>query len=278
MKNVKQQLLPIPLTIVTFICLSFLLAIFIQLLNHFPVKQKIIVSIRPIDMLVGMTIYAKTSLDFTLFMGNLMHTNPGWKKRIAIEIGTALGNGLGTFIVLVIWFFFKEAPHLMVAMMILASLILFQMAEESLEDSIKNDKLLFGQKILLSVFNTLKRTNVFFRPFLSKLIPETGITTTKKLPIKQLLFFSLTVPFILGLDDFAGYIPLFNIINVFSFTLGVFLAHMLLNIGLFAFPDKTTRLTRHPYIILAGSFVFIGLGAVGIYEAAHIAYMQILGH
>ena len=51
--------------------------------------------------------------------------------------------------------------------------------------------------------------------------------------MEKLLLFSFSVPFILGLDDFAGYVPLFNIINVFGFSLGVIGAHMLLNIALF---------------------------------------------
>jgi len=48
-----------------------------------------------------------------------------------------------------------------------------------------------------------------------------------------LCVFSFTVPFILGLDDFAGYVPLFDLINVFGFAIGVFSGHMFLNIMLY---------------------------------------------
>src|SRR6266550_8613475 len=134
MRNLKYQILPILLTIVIFLFLTGSLFFFLQFLNLSPAKQKIQIALRPIDILVGMTVYAKTSIDFAIFMGNLMHTNPGWKKRIAIEIGTALGNGVGTLFILAIWFFFKEIPVLMILMIFLASIVLLEMAEEGLRE------------------------------------------------------------------------------------------------------------------------------------------------
>ena len=40
----------------------------------------------------------------------------------------------------------------------------------------------------------------------------------------------------LGLDDFAGYVPLFNVVNVFGFAIGVFSGHMVLNAFLYVSP------------------------------------------
>ena len=81
--------------------------------------------------------------------------------------------------------------------------------------------------------------------------------------------------FILGLDDFAGYIPLFSIVNVFGFAVGVFLGHMILNIGLFISPKTTTALVRTPIVMIIGGVAFVGIAAWGIYEAIHLA-LQLL--
>ena len=86
--------------------------------------------------------------------------------------------------------------------------------------------------------------------------------------MEKLLLFSFSVPFILGLDDFAGYVPLFNIINVFGFSLGVIGAHMLLNIALFINPDATVKIVRNEWVSFIGSLAFIGLGIWGLIEVA----------
>lgn len=266
-KKIKAQFIPLALAVVTFFILTFFFVFFLHILNLFPIKQKIHFLLNPFDMLVGMTIYLKTSIDFALFMGNLMQTNPGWKKRIAIELGTALGNCLGTVFVLCIWFFFKEAPILMIIMIVLAALVLFKMAEEGFEKVLKKSNM--TKQVWHFPIILLKKINKIFYPFLGKILPEKGLTASK-MSFSKLFFFAFIIPFILGLDDFAGYIPLFSIINVMSFVIGVFLAHMLLNIGLFAFPQKTVKLTKNPIIIIVGSIAFVGIGLWGLIEAVQI--------
>ena len=86
----------------------------------------------------------------------------------------------------------------------------------------------------------------------------------------NLVAFSITIPFVLGLDDFAGYIPLFTIVNVFGFSLGVLMGHMLLTIGLFAFPKKTVSIVKHPIVLMIGGIAFILLGLYGFYEVFYI--------
>src|SRR3989344_358982 len=100
MKFLKEQLLPLILTVVIFFFLSTTLYLLIKVLNTFG-AEKILLQIRSQDILIGLTIYLKTAVDFAIFIGNLMNSNPGWKKRIAIETGTALGNALGTFLILI---------------------------------------------------------------------------------------------------------------------------------------------------------------------------------
>lgn len=267
-----HQLVPLLLTVLTFLLLSLLLLGFIHLLNLLPITDKILPVLRIVDIGVGLTIYLKTSIDFAIFMGNLMHHNPGTKNRIAIEIGTALGNFVGTLLVLIIWTFFKEVQLLMVLMIFIASLVLFQMAEEGLtEYSITNDQ----HSIIRTLLNILRSFNNLFRPVLSFIIPHSSVDGAAKKTFLALLGFAFTVPLILGLDDFAGYIPLFNIVNVFGFAVGVFLGHMLLNIALFANPQTTTKIVRLPIILLLGSIAFVGIALWGWVEIGKIV-LQIL--
>lgn len=270
-KTLKEQFIPLSLTALTFLALCAILYAFIFLLNLLPSQQKIELTLRKRDILVGLTIYLKTSIDFAIFIGNLMRTNPGWKKRISIEVGTAVGNAMGTLLVLFIWNFFREVPLLMAIMIVVASLVLLRMAEESIEEFLHtqdpNGKIHKTTSFLsqqLSLFNKL------FRPVLGRLIPNANITNIKVMSIASLALFSFTIPFILGLDDFAGYIPLFSIINVFGFAVGVFLGHMILNLGLFLSPSKTVSLVKQPIILIIGGIAFLGIALWGFYETFHI--------
>lgn len=270
-KVLKEQGIPLVLTVLTFLGISFALFLFILFLNLFPTSEKIIIQIRPADILVGLTIYLKTSIDFAIFIGNLMKSNPGWKKRISIEIGTALGNALGTILILVIWTFFKEVPLLMFAMITIASFVLLRMAEESIGEFLETrTQHTRSHRITFFLHQQLITVNKVFKPVLGRLIPNASITNIKVLTFLNLAVFSSTIPFILGLDDFAGYIPLFSVVNVFGFSVGVFLGHMILNLGLFLSPSKTVQLVRLPIILLLGSIAFIGIGMWGFYEAVHI--------
>lgn len=259
-----KQLTPIILTIVTFLGLCFLLFGFISLLNFLPLGDKIVPRLFLSDILVGLTIYLKTSVDFAIFIGKLMSKNPGWQKRIAIETGTALGNGIGTFFVLFIWTFFKEVPILMVIMIFTASLVLFKMAEEGLEE-LKISNFRFND-VLSYLLKILRPINLIFGPIVKFIIPNSKSSNGSQKTFFSLLLFSFTVPLILGLDDFAGYIPLFNIINVFGFAVGVFLGHMILNLALFASPQITINFVKKPFIIFFGSIAFVGIAFWGLWE------------
>src|SRR5690348_7811959 len=130
----KNQFISLLLTLATAI---FLLALFyevILLLNLLPLSGKIFLKLLPFDILVGLTIYLKTSIDFAIFIGNLMTKFQSFRQMVAIEIGTSLGNGLGTIFVLIIWIVFKEIPLLLFCMVLLASLVLITFAQESAKD------------------------------------------------------------------------------------------------------------------------------------------------
>src|SRR3989344_2008026 len=272
-----QQIVPVALTILTFLVLSTCLYGLLLILNTLPLSEKIVLDFRTRDVLIGISIYLKTAIDFAIFIGNLMHTNPGWKKRIAIELGTAVGNAFGTFAVLIVWVLFKEVPILMMLMIFVASIVLLRMAQESLEEFLKQKKSFIDIKMPVYLLQSqLNFVNKLFRPILKFVVPHLNLTRVKKLSFVNLAVFSFTIPFILGLDDFAGYVPLFNVINLFGFALGVMLGHMILNIGLFIWPTKTVQIVRHPFVLIIGGLAFVGLALCGFYEVFKLFTFNIM--
>lgn len=263
-------MIPLALTLVVFLALAGLLYLEILGLNLIT-KEDIGTTIHWQDVLVGMIIYLKTSVDFAIFIGNLMHKNQGLRGRIGIEIGTAVGNALGTMIILIIWTFFKEVNWLLGLMIILAALVLFRLAEDSLEHA---DIGRHKNKIIHFMHTSLLKFNKTVEPFLSKIVPSHSIKPKAATTFIGLLATSFSVPFILGLDDFAGYVPLFSVVNVLGFGIGVMLGHMILNILLFISPSKTIAIVKNRYVSMVGAIAFILLGLWGLFEAAKL----ILGH
>ena len=96
----------------------------------------------------------------------------------------------------------------------------------------------------------------------------------KNLTFWGLFSFSFTVPFVLGLDDFAGYVPLFNVVNVFGFAIGVFAGHMVLNALLFISPDRTIKAVKNPLIAFLGSIAFVLLAVWGLVEVYKILFVH----
>ncbi|MBI5229730.1 MAG: hypothetical protein HY981_00260 [Candidatus Magasanikbacteria bacterium] len=235
-------------------------------------SSDIVLKVFWIDVVIGLTIYLKTSIDFVIYIGNLMSKNSGWKSRVAIEIGTALGNSAGTMAILLVWTFFKEIRWLLALMITLAALVLFKLAEGGLEHA-KVEDALYPRwfKKMVSVFERiLDRVNFFIAPVLKYILPDLRMKDGEPLRFWPLFALSFTIPFILGLDDFAGYVPLFSIINVFGFAIGVFSGHMILNIFLYISPSRTIRAVKNPVISFLGSVAFVGLGVWGLVEVARL--------
>ncbi|PWU22711.1 hypothetical protein C5B42_05275 [Candidatus Cerribacteria bacterium 'Amazon FNV 2010 28 9'] len=263
----------VPLFLTTVVCASGIGTLFLEilLLNHTAVtREPINLVLRTPDILVGITIYLKTSIDFAMFIGRLMTKFPGWKNRIMIEIGTALGNIVGTLAILLIWDFFREVKPLMAVMIVIAALVLLRMAEEGLEHvkDAKGNYLIPFAQLAGHYEHILHRINMSIAPILNRLIPELHVSEKTKKGFRALFLLAFSIPFLLGLDDFAGYIPLFNIVNIFGFASGVFIGHMVLNIALFLSPRMTIRIVKHPLISFVGSIAFVGLAIWGLVEAA----------
>jgi hypothetical protein len=280
----QQNILPLVLAFIVFVGLSFLYYLEIKGLNSLPfASEKIHLNIRPIDIGVGLFIYLKTSIDFALFIGILMKKYPGLKNRYAIEIGTALGNALGTAAVLGLWVVFKEISILLGIMVLLASLVLFEMAASSLEHLYETDQDTEDEvpvsstqlKVATGIKTLLSPILFIISPVLSKIMPSMSHKldeNEKQKGFWGLFLLATTVPFILGLDDFAGYVPFFQVVNVFGFGIGVFLGHCILNILLFINPKLTIKAIKNPNVAIIGAIAFILLGSYGIFEAVKILF------
>lgn len=271
-KFYPDQIVPLILTVAVFLFVWLFYHFEILLLNKLIVSREAILPVlRWPDILLGVTIYLKTSIDFAIFIGRLMSRYEGWKNRIMIEIGTAFGNALGTGAILLLWDLFREVKFLMALMITIAALVLLRLAEEGL-DHIKDVEgrysfSLFGfVKIFEAILQKINRT---VAPVLNKIIPSFNAKDEAK-GFKGLFFLAFSVPFILGLDDFAGYIPLFNVINVYGFGVGVFLGHMILNIFLFLSPARTIRAVKNPIISFIGSLAFVALAIWGLIEVVKL--------
>jgi hypothetical protein len=267
----QRQILPLGLTVVVCVGLIGLLWIEIASLNRVTMTD-IAMHVRWVDVLVGLTIYLKTSIDFAMYIGKLMSRNPGWKSRVAIEIGTAFGNAAGTMAVLLVWTFFKDVRWLLALMVFVAALVLFKLAQESLEhvqEEEGKERSRF-QQVSFWFERGLERLNAVFHPVLKYVIPNLRMKDGAGLRFWPLFVLALTIPFILGLDDFAGYVPLFSVVNVFGFGIGVFVGHMILNIFLYISPDRTIRIVKNPIISFIGSLAFVGLGVWGLTEVVRL--------
>jgi hypothetical protein len=283
----KNNIIPLILAVLVLIILSIIYYGEITLLNSLPiVTEKIATNIRRTDVWVWLLIYLKTSIDFAIFIGILMKQYPWIKNRYAIEIGTWVGNMLWTAIVLAIWVFFKEVSLLLGIMVLLASLVLFEMAAGSIEhlfetDEDDTDSVAVSPlhiKIAHWLLALIKPILYVISPVLSKVMPKMSHkadNSTLKKTFWWLFMVSFSIPFILWLDDFAGYVPFFKVVNVFGFGLGIFLGHCILNIALFISPTTTIKAIKNPTIALLWCIAFIGLGGYGLYEAIKIIF---IGH
>lgn len=273
-KRLVLQVFPVALTILVCILLAALLWLQISILNLFTATD-ISLTLRLGDVLVGITVYLKTAIDFAVFIGHLMDKNPGTKGRIGIEIGTAFGNAAGTMLILLIWTFFKEVHWLLAIMIFLAALVLIRLAQDSLDHALSAlDRYPKPFAMFVRGLDKVLRTiDKLTGPILDKVVPSHKLKASRQATFWGLFAMAFTVPFILGLDDFAGYVPLFNIVNVFGFGVGVFVGHMILNMLLYISPKRTIKAVKNPIFAAVGSVAFAILAGWGVYEATRLLFI-----
>ena len=198
------------------------------------------------------------------------------KGRIAIEVGTAIGNAFGTFVIIALWALFQNIPWLSALMILVAALVLFKLAEDGFRHAIQEDTTSekWFSKTARKIMSVLLPVNHVLGKVLQYIMPNLSMKGAEEKGFLQLLKIAIFIPFILGLDDFAGYLPLFDVIKIFGFAIGVFVGHMLLNMMLYVSPKLTITAVKNPIISLFGGLAFIGLGFWGIIDVIHIIVLS----
>lgn len=273
MKAVKResvwysQVIPLSLAFVSMAVFLVILGLNAHLLNKvFPVEPIKFV-FRPLDLALGLYLYIKTSVDFAVFIGSMMVANRGWKNRVAVEWGTSLGNFAGTILILWIWVMFRSIGPIFEGLIVLiASFVLLELAAGSMErlKAARWDKAGGFREWFYKGAKNLLIIRRYTAVFLGWMPDVEGAMAGKKLPnFRALLLYSFTIPFILGSDDFASYLSVFNVVNVLSFASGVILGHGLLLAGMFAAPMVVERLMASPSfsaLAVTTFFVIFGIG------------------
>lgn len=260
-----SQIIPLLVAFVSTIIFIAILFANITISNSVFPKDPIVLAVRVGDFLLGLYLYVKTSIDFAVFIGSMLSTNQGWKNRIAVEWGTSIGNFLGTLLVLWVWTIFRQTSPLLEGIIVLiASFVLLELAAGSL--SRINKDTLFARTA-----NFLLKIRFITSTFLGWMPDLEGTMAGKKLPsFKALLLYSFTVPFVLGSDDFAGYISVFNVVNVFSFATGVVVGHGLLLAAIFAVPKAAERVLATTAFSILAVITFFVIFLIGFTDATRI--------
>ena len=211
----KNQLIPITVSLGFFVVFVGLTYLVLQVLNGFDsLTQKFVLGVSLTNVLLGMLIYLKTAVDYAIFVGLLMDKNEGTAKRIAMNAGTSVGAFIGVTLIVVLWSFFKEIPWLMAGLLVLAGAVLFSLGDTSQEHF---------QQVPRKLRRPLELFFDFHRPIVNALtffMPD-GDFKPKTMKVWPLFFFSGFLPFLLGADDLAGYMTLITTTNIFGLLIGI---------------------------------------------------------
>lgn len=256
-----KQLLPLSISFGlfgAFVVLTYFLLHCLNTLGFIHLSTSIVGA----QVVLGVIIYLKTAVDYALFVGSLMENNSGTPKRIAMNAGTSIGCFLGVTAIAVLWSFFQEVHWLMVVLLVIASMILFKLGDNS-------------QQHFASLPASLRQPLQWFfaltRPVVEKItffMPESELSTGTASTVR-LFILSMIIPFALGADDLAGYMVLLTTYNIFSLLIGIYLGDALIDAALFANQEVTVRLVKNRWVSYFGAVFFIGLGLMSIIHAIH---------
>jgi hypothetical protein len=244
------------------VCLS-LLAFFIwasmwfitNWINPYSAEQ-ISLRVQPVDAAVGFFLYFVTAVDYALIIGRMQNSNPGLQARFVMNVCTCVGCFVGVSLVLFVWGFAKEVDWLIIALMIFAGSVMVKLAHEGLEyfEDAKSIPWIFRSITakLVTTLYTLTDSLTFW-------IPELASPNVKRVPIGQLAMWSFLLPFIIGLDDFVGYMGAMTIYNVFSLLVGIYMADILIDILIFISPATTKKVVQSAVLSLVATYAFLYL-------------------
>ncbi len=270
-----NQIIPLIVAAGSGLAFLLILAINVHLTNLLLANNPILLVFRFTDFLLGIYLYLKTSVDFAVFIGSMIHANPGWKNRIAVEWGTSLGNFVGTIAIIWVWILFHAlGPIFEGTIILLASFILLELAAGSLyrlQQAGWDRSTSWHHLFYKSSYSLLSLLRRFTSPFLKWMPDVKGTMAGKKAAnLTSLLLYSFTIPFVLGSDDFAGYMSIFNVVNIFPFAVGVIVGHSLLLAGIFAIPQTVEKIMAKPLTSALAVTTFLIIFTIGTIDGGKL--------
>ncbi|MEI7578463.1 MAG: hypothetical protein WCJ58_00310 [bacterium] len=264
-----NQIFPVITCLILFIVFMFFSIIFIKfLMNPFasdPIELKLHFS----SMAVGFFLYFVTAVDYALIVGRMQAANPGIKARFAMNVFTCIGCFIGVTVVLFLWGFAKEVSWLILPLLIFAGSVMIKLAYEGRGYFEKSKSVPFFIRIPLA--RLLKIFFYFSKP-LTFWIPELGSPNVQKMRIRNLAKWAFLLPFIIGLDDFVGYMGAMTIYNVFSLLFGIYLADIVIDLLIFISPKFTKKVVQSALLSLLAAFAFLYLAYKSYSESYHLLH------
>lgn len=262
-----NQLFPVVTCLILFVVFIVTSYFFISsFINPFSV-EKVVMELRPTDIIVGFFLYFVTAIDYALIVGRMQVINNDAKSRFAMNIGTCLGCYFGVTIVLFLWGFAKEIPIFIIPLLFFAASVMVKLAYEGHEYFIRDEKIPGFVRFFL--FNLLK---LLFIPakILTFWMPDLGSPKTEKLSFWKLLKWSLILPFIIGIDDLVGYMGAMTIYNVYGLLFGIYLADIIIDILIFVSPGITKKLVENSILSIFAALAFLYLGYKSFTESLEL--------
>lgn len=227
-------------------------------------SNKIHIVFYPTDFFVGFLLYFVTAIDYALIIGRMQTANPGNKARLIMNVFTCLGCFVGVTLILFLWGFAKEVSLIILPLLIFAGAVMVKLAYEGRSYYQQSPKI---NNIVKNL--TTATLNVLYYPtrVFSFWLPELGSPNVQKMTIAHLAKWSFLLPFIIGLDDFIGYMGAMTLYNTFSLIAGIYFADIVIDILIFFSPKFTSKMVESPYLSLFASYAFLYLAYKSFSEA-----------
>ena len=263
-RTLLSQLIPILVCTVLFTLFVTSSVLFItQLINPYS-SEKIEISFHLKDFLVGFFLYFITAVDYALIVGRMQTVNRGLTARFVMNVFTCLGCFIGVSLVLFLWGFAKEVDWLIISLLIFAGSVMVKLAYEGLEYFVDAKNIWKPIRVLTAAITTSLHHATEGITFW---IPELASPKVTKMSLGKLALWSGILPFIIGLDDFIGYMGAMTIYNVFSLLVGIYLADIVIDILIFISPKATKKIVESALLSLLATYAFLYLMYKSFWEA-----------
>lgn len=254
--KIINQAFPIAVCAIMFLLfVGFTMGFITYLINPFS-HDRIPIHLFLFDMAVGFFLYFITAVDYALIIGRMQVENTGIRARFTMNVFTCLGCFAGVSFILFIWGFAKEISWLIIALLIFAGCVMVKLAYEGMEYFKDSKKIWYPLRVftvnMITVFHNITQALTFW-------IPELASPDVKKMKLSKLALWSFLLPFIIGIDDFVGYMGAMTIYNVFSLIFGIYLADVVIDILIFISPNFTKKMVQSALLSFLATYAFLYL-------------------